>query len=193
MSRAYTKSGSTEKYESNEWSTPSWSNTSNKGTITGPDSNGNYTVNAPSGYAEGTSSDYSVTCTTKYGGVSKTFYFKESISYYINVGTTVKNELLPSGNEKKTFIIYTSWVIPADATITVSATIQYNVIDAATGLASSARYNFSQTCTGGGDFVEKTIATDSSSKGKEYQVKNVNNAKTSNNVYGIEADWSGVN
>ena len=125
--------------------------------------------------------------------MSKTFYFKESISYCINVGTTIKSELLPSGNEKKTFIIYTSWVIPGDATITVSAIIQYNVIDAATGHASSARYSFVQVCTGGGDFVEKIIATDSLSSGKEYQVKNVNNAKTSNNVYGIEADWSGVN
>lgn len=70
------------------------------------------------------------------------FYFKLSYNYYIKVGTTVKSELLPSDNEKKTFIIYTSWVIPTDAVITVSTRIEYNVIDATSGLANTTRYNF---------------------------------------------------
>ena len=113
MSRAYTKSGSTEKYESNEWSTPSWSNTSNKGTITGPDSNGNYTVNAPSGYAEGTSSDYSITCTTKYGGVSKTFYFKESATNKGTITITAESAHVMGGG-KKLSIKYTISVSGSD-------------------------------------------------------------------------------
>ena len=75
MPRAYTKSGSIEKYESGQWATPVWSSSNKgvKGTITGPDSNGNYTVNAPSGYVSGGSE---ISCTTKYGGKTKVFSFK---------------------------------------------------------------------------------------------------------------------
>lgn len=71
MPRAYTKSGSVEKYESEQWATPVWSG-SVTGTVTGPDSNGNYTVNAPTNYVV-TNTDVSwnhgVTCTTNYAQV----------------------------------------------------------------------------------------------------------------------------
>ena len=86
--RAYSKSGSIEKYESSQWSTPTWSSSSAKGTVSTPDSNGNYTVSAPSGYKESTTGG-TVTCTTHYGGVAKVFYFVPNtttpIKIYFNV------------------------------------------------------------------------------------------------------------
>lgn len=73
--RCYTKSGSVEKYESNLWSMES---VGVAVVITGPDSSGNYTVTPPSGY-EDSNTPTKLYCTTIYGGVKKTFYFKESI------------------------------------------------------------------------------------------------------------------
>ena len=80
--RAYTKSGSVEKFESSQWSTPLWSSSSATGTVSIPDTNGNYTVTAPSGYTENTTGG-TITCTTHYGGVAKVFYFE--ITQYTNV------------------------------------------------------------------------------------------------------------
>lgn len=89
MLRAYTKSGSVEKYESEQWATPVWSG-SVTGTVTGPDSNGNYTVNAPTNYVV-TNTDVSwnhgVTCTTNYAQVKKYFYFSPvqlNCTFYFN-------------------------------------------------------------------------------------------------------------
>lgn len=79
--RCYTKSGSVEKYEPNAWSSPSsenWSSGGIVGNITTPDSNGNYTV-TPSPEYEDSNTPTKFYCTTIYGGVRKTFYFKESI------------------------------------------------------------------------------------------------------------------
>ena len=73
--RCYTKSGSVEKYESNLWSMDS---VGVSAIITGPDDFGNYTVTPPSGY-EDSNTPTKFYCTTIYGGVRKTFYFKESI------------------------------------------------------------------------------------------------------------------
>ena len=81
--RCYTKSGSVEKYQSDFFSrvvdhypVPFSHN------ITGPDSNGNYTITYK-GYDDANSSNYDCYCKTIYGdfrnggGVSKTFYFKK--------------------------------------------------------------------------------------------------------------------
>ena len=79
--RCYTKSGSVNKYESNLWSSPSsgnWSSGGIVGNITTPDSNGNYTV-TPAPEYEDSNTPTKFYCTTIYGGVRKTFYFKESI------------------------------------------------------------------------------------------------------------------
>lgn len=79
--RCYTKSGSVEKYESNLWSSPSagnWSSLGILGTITTPDSNGNYTVTPANGF-EDSNTQTEFYCYTMYSGVRKTFYFKESI------------------------------------------------------------------------------------------------------------------
>lgn len=46
--------------------------------ITGPDSSGNYTVTPPTEY-EDSNTPTEFYCTTIYGDVKKTFYFKESI------------------------------------------------------------------------------------------------------------------
>ena len=77
--RCYTKSGSVEKYESNLWSSPTmgnWSSMGIVGTITTPDSNGNYTVTPEKSFED--SSDTTIySCFTEYGGVKKTFYFKK--------------------------------------------------------------------------------------------------------------------
>ena len=81
--RCYTKSGSVEKYESNLWSMDSVGVVV---TITGPDSRGNYTVTPPSEY-EDSNTPTEFYCTTMYGGVKKTFYFKESIKeIYLQAG-----------------------------------------------------------------------------------------------------------
>lgn len=77
--RCYTKSGSVEKYESNLWKSPTlgnWSSTGVAGTITTPDSNGNYTV-TPEQSFEDSSDATTYSCFTEYGGVKKTFYFKK--------------------------------------------------------------------------------------------------------------------
>ena len=77
--RCYTKSGSVEKYESNLWSSPTagnWSTMGILGTITTPDSNGNYTV-TPEQSFEDSSDTTTYSCFTEYGGVKKTFYFKK--------------------------------------------------------------------------------------------------------------------
>ena len=88
--RCYTKSGSVEKYESNLWKSPTsgnWSSTGVVGTITTPDSNGNYTV-TPEQSFEDSSDTTTYSCFTEYGGVKKTFYFKKKeekeLRYYIN-------------------------------------------------------------------------------------------------------------
>ena len=75
--RCYTKSGSVEKYESNLWSMGSFGVAVD---ITGPDSSGNYTVTPPKGY-EDSNTPTEFGCTTDYGGIKKTFYFKEATNY----------------------------------------------------------------------------------------------------------------
>lgn len=77
--RCYTKSGSVEKYESNLWKSPTmgnWSSLGILGTITTPDSNGNYTV-TPEQSFEDSSDTTTYSCFTEYGGIKKTFYFKK--------------------------------------------------------------------------------------------------------------------
>lgn len=92
--RCYTKSGSVEKYESECFSgdTNHYPN-SFSSNMTGPDSNGNYTITYE-GYDDANSSNYDCYCETIYGdwrnggGVKKTFYFKKKeekeLRYYIN-------------------------------------------------------------------------------------------------------------
>ena len=94
--RCYTKSGSVEKYESNLWSSPisgNWSSMGIVGTITTPDSYGNYTVTPAPGF-EDSNTQTQFYCYTMYGGVRKTFYFKESIKEIIistGVGLFIDN------------------------------------------------------------------------------------------------------
>ena len=99
--RCYTKSGSVEKYESNLWSMGSFGVAVY---ITGPDSSGNYTVNPPEGY-EDSNTQTEFGCTTNYGGIKKTFYFKESIKYislssYIQFSSTGMNVYLSFTNNE---------------------------------------------------------------------------------------------
>lgn len=80
--RCYTKSGSVEKYESNLWSSPTagnWSTLGVLGTITTPDSNGNYTVTLGGDFAD-SDTPTSYYCFTKYNNVINYFYFKKSIT-----------------------------------------------------------------------------------------------------------------
>ena len=78
--RCYTKSGNKEVYEANLWMRPGYHNWSSSGlfgagTITIPDSNGNYTVTAK-GYKDSNIST-GLYCYTMYGNIKKTFYFIE--------------------------------------------------------------------------------------------------------------------
>ena len=92
--RCYTKSGSVEKYESNcfSGSVNHYPHTFTTN-ITGPDSNGNYTITY-NGYRDGNSNYYDCYCETIYGdwrngnGIKKIFYFKAddiAINVYIEV------------------------------------------------------------------------------------------------------------
>lgn len=75
--RCYTKSGSVEKYEANLWKSPTFSNWSSSGivgTITTPDSNGNYTVTPAKGYKDSNIST-GLYCYTMYNNIRKLFYF----------------------------------------------------------------------------------------------------------------------
>jgi hypothetical protein len=80
--RCYTKSGSVEKYESNLWKSPiseNWSTGGDVGTITTPDSNGNYTVTPGGDFEDSdTHAPTSYYCFTKYNNVITYFYFKKS-------------------------------------------------------------------------------------------------------------------
>lgn len=78
--RCYTKSGNVEKYESNLWQHPgypNWSSVGILGTITTPDSDGNYTVTPAKGYKDSNIST-GLYCYTMYGNVKKTFYFTDN-------------------------------------------------------------------------------------------------------------------
>ena len=119
--RAYSKSGSIQKYESSQWSTPTWSSSSAKGTVSTPDSDGNYTVSAPSGYREN-SNGGAVTCTTKYGGVAKMFYFVPNTTTNINIYFNItlinyRSNSIPS--YIKAELAFTANPLPRDILITV--------------------------------------------------------------------------
>lgn len=78
--RCYTKSGNKEVYEANLWQRPGYQNWSSShlmgaGTITIPDSNGNYTVTVK-GYKDSNIST-GLYCYTMYGNIRKTFYFTD--------------------------------------------------------------------------------------------------------------------
>ena len=94
--RCYSKSGSVEKYESYLWISPSdrnWSSSDIVGTITTPDSNGNYTV-TPAPEFEDSNTQTEFYCNTMYGGVRKIFYFKEkitTITIKIHIGVIGEN------------------------------------------------------------------------------------------------------
>lgn len=88
MPRAYTKSGSTEKYESSQWSIY-WKG--NTGTCTGPDaSTGEYTITAPSGMSITSTKNDTSYCLTIYGGVQNWFYFENNIEYSYDI-TLIKS------------------------------------------------------------------------------------------------------
>ena len=142
--RCYTKSGSVEKYESNLWSSPStgnWSSMSVLGTITTPDSRGNYTVTPAKGYGD-SNTQTEFYCYTMYGGVRKTFYFKKenyqitfygyiqmevngTIGFYCNV-TTFPINTVANFNATVRFIyneILTNGVITPEYTKIINRTI----------------------------------------------------------------------
>ena len=88
--RCYSKSGNVEKYESYLWISPSdrnWSSSDIVGTITTPDSNGNYTV-TPAPEFEDSNTQTEFYCNTMYGGVRKIFYFKKKQYVYVSLSCT---------------------------------------------------------------------------------------------------------
>lgn len=73
--RCYTKSGNKKVYEANLWQHPgylNWSDSGIRGTITTPNSNGNYTVTPAKGYKDSNIST-GLYCYTMYGNVKKHF------------------------------------------------------------------------------------------------------------------------
>ena len=101
--RCYTKSGSVEKYESNLWSSPTagnWSTLGVLGTITTPDSNGNYTVTLGGDFAD-SDTPTSYYCFTKYNNVINYFYFKKSTPTPVNRKITLYLSVRDSVNPGK--------------------------------------------------------------------------------------------
>ena len=85
--RCYTKSGNVEKYESNLWQHPgypNWSNSGIVGTITTPDSRGNYTVTPRKGYKD-SNTKTELYCYTMYNNIRKLFYFTEDTPSYTTI------------------------------------------------------------------------------------------------------------
>ena len=83
MPRAYTKSGSIEKYENSQWSIY-WKG--NTGTCTGPDASiGEYTITAPAGMSITSTKNDTSYCLTIYGGIQNWFYFERN-TIYISCG-----------------------------------------------------------------------------------------------------------
>lgn len=85
--RCYTKSGNVEKYESNLWGDPgylNWSDSGIRGTITTPDSNGNYTVKPAKGYKDSKIST-ELYCYTMYNNIKKLFYFTRDTPSYTTI------------------------------------------------------------------------------------------------------------
>lgn len=100
--RCYTKSGSVEKYESNLWSSPSsgnWSTSGVVGTITTPDSNGNYTVTLGGDFTDSdTDTPTSYYCFTKYNNAINYFYFKKkntTVNGKLTLYLSVRNSVNP--------------------------------------------------------------------------------------------------
>ena len=114
--RCYSKSGSVEKYESNLWIDPTdrnWSSSDIVGTITTPDSRGNYTVTPATGF-EDSNTQTGFYCHTMYGGVRKTFYFIKR-----KTRITFKLAVL-SSDGVGTIICSISGPLPTDVFITIA-------------------------------------------------------------------------
>lgn len=98
--RCYTKSGSVEKYEPNLWISPiigNWSSSGIVGTITTPDSNGNYTV-TPAPEFEDSNITTLYYCFTKYNNIEKRFYFKHKetpVNRKMTLSLFVRNSINP--------------------------------------------------------------------------------------------------
>lgn len=129
--RCYTKSGSVEKYESNAWSSPSsgnWFSSGVVGKITTPDSRGNYTVTPANGF-EDSNTQTGFYCYTMYGGVRKTFYFKEK-----NI-ITIKINIRPKGENSRGNIVFKCTISSNNDNITDdilrnnSIILSYSVVD----------------------------------------------------------------
>ena len=85
--RCYTKSGNKEVYEANLWQHPgylNWSYSGIRGTITTPNSNGNYTVTPAKVYKDSKIST-GLYCYTMYGNVKKIFYFTNDTPSYTTI------------------------------------------------------------------------------------------------------------
>lgn len=111
MPRAYTQSGQKGVYEPNEWKTPTWSGL--PGSIIGPDSNGNYTVNPPSGYkiTTDTSQDY---CETEYHNVKHKIYI---VMNNITINVTVNISI--SGGTSYFARVHANMSVPCDITVRI--------------------------------------------------------------------------
>lgn len=85
--RCYTKSGNKEVYEANLWEHPgylNWSGSGIRGTITTPNSNGNYTVTPAKGYKD-SNTKTELYCYTMYSNIKKIFYFTKDTPSYTTI------------------------------------------------------------------------------------------------------------
>lgn len=142
--RCYTKSGSVEKYESNLWSnlgSGHWSSVAIAGTVSTPDSNGNYTITPNQKYEDSdTTTEYY--CHTKYNNIEKKFYFKKKI-IKINILVTITGYKDYQG--KLVFNCDISSNTTYDRLINlitnVSISISWEVVDADGGVGIVGSYN----------------------------------------------------
>lgn len=112
MPRAYTQSGHKGIYEPNEWKTPTWS--LQGGSIIGPDSDGNYSVNPPIGYiiTTDTSQEY---CETEYHNVKHKIYMTRD-----NIIINVTGNISISGG--------TTYYARANANISVPCDVNVKIL-----------------------------------------------------------------
>ena len=177
--RCYTKSGSVEKYESNLWKSPTggnWSTMGVLGTITTPDSNGNYTVTL-GGDFEDSDTPTSYYCFTKYNNVINYFYFKKStpkppVNGKVTLYLSVRNSVNPGKIEFECNVSASPGFTGANFRVTLA--FEYYEHDMFGNLTGPYTKNLSYTVTSSSDSFSDEVNLHSNAAGlHNYSLRSV--------------------
>ena len=185
--RCYTKSGSVEKYESNLWESPiggNWSTGGVVGTITTPDSNGNYTVTL-GGNFEDSDTPTSYYCFTKYHNAINYFYFKHKeiispdptpVNRKITLYLSVRNSVNPGKIEFKCNVSASPSFTGANFRVTLI--FDYYEHDRLGNLTGPYTKNLSSTVTSSSDSFSDEVNLHNNGGGlQSYSLKSVSPTK----------------